>query len=71
MHSVTYCCPLLRHLVDKNLKGKHVNSMAFGDPHLISMQSIQYDREPVQNYMVRLLEEYSALDSILLPYNTG
>ena len=45
--------------------------MVFGDPHLISMQSIQYDKEAMQNYMVHLLEEYSARDSILLPYNTG
>ena len=58
-------------MVDKNLKGKHVNFVAFGDPHLISMQSIQYDKEAVRNYMLHLLEEYSARDSILLPYNTG
>ncbi len=47
-------------MVDKNLNGKYVNSVAFGDPHLISMQSIQYDKEAVRNYMLRLLEEYSA-----------
>ena len=58
-------------MVDQNLKGKHANSMAFGDPHLISMQSIQYEKDAVRNYMVRLLEEFSDRDSILLPYNTG
>ena len=58
-------------MVDKNLKGKHVNSVAFGDPHLISMQSIKYDKEAVRNYMLHLLEEFSDRDSILLPYNTG
>ena len=58
-------------MVDQNLKGKHANSVAFGDPHLISMQSIQYEKDVVRNYMVRLLEEFSDRDSILLPYNTG
>ena len=58
-------------MVDENLKGKHGNSVAFGDPHLISMQSIQYEKDVVRNYMVRLLEEFSDRDSILLPYNTG
>ena len=58
-------------MVDQNLKGKHANSVAFGDPHLISMQSIQYEKDAVQNYMVRLFEEFSDRDSILLPYNTG
>ncbi len=46
-------------MVDQNLKGKHGNSVAFGDPHLISMQSIQYEKDAVRR------------DSILLPYNTG
>ncbi len=58
-------------MVDQNLKGKHANSVAFGDPHLISMQSIQYEKDAVRNYMLRLLEEFSDRDSILLPYNTG
>ncbi len=58
-------------MVDQNLKGKHANYVAFGDPHLISMQSIQYEKDAVRNYMLRLLEEFSDQDSILLPYNTG
>ena len=58
-------------MVDENLKGKHGNSVAFGDPHLISMQSIQYEKDAMQNYLVRLLEEFSGRDSILLPYNIG
>ena len=58
-------------MVDQNLKGKHGNSVAFGDPHLISEQSIQYEKDAVRNYKVRLLEEYSGQDSILLPYNIG
>ena len=58
-------------MVDQNLKGKHDNSVAFGDPHLISMQSIQYEKDVMRNYMLHLLEEFSDQDSILLPYNTG
>ena len=58
-------------MVDQNLKGKHANCVAFGDPHLISMQSIQYEKDAVRNYMLRLLEEFFDRDSILLPYNTG
>ena len=58
-------------MMDKNLTGKHGNSVAFGGPHLISMQSIQYEKDVVRNYMLRLLEEFSNRDSILLPYNTG
>jgi len=59
MHSITYCCPLLRHMVDENLKGKHGNSVSFDDPHFISMQTIQYEKDAVWNYMVRLLKEFS------------
>ena len=63
---------MLRYMVDQNMKGKHVNSVAFGDPHLISWQSMEYDKEGrVRAYVVRLLHEYFARDSILLPYNTG
>jgi hypothetical protein len=62
---------MVRYLVDQNTKGKHVNSLAFGDPHMLSMQSINYDRNSVRDYIVHLLVEYSARDSILLPYNTG
>ena len=62
---------MVRSMVDVDLKGKHVNSLGFSDPHLMSMQSIQNDRQGVVDYVVRLLVEYSARDTILLPYNTG
>jgi hypothetical protein len=62
---------MLRHLVDENMKGKHANPLAFGDPHMLSMQTISYERDAVRDYVVRLLSEYSARDSILLPFNTG
>ncbi len=58
-------------MVDQNVKGNHGNSVAFGDPHFISMQTIQYEKDAVRNYLVHLLEEFSGRDSILLPYNTG
>ena len=55
-------------MVDQNLKGKHDNYVAFGDLHLISMQSIQYEKDAVQNYMVRLLEEFSMAKHIITSY---
>jgi len=62
---------MVRYMVDADLKGKHVNSTGFGDPHLMSTQSMQNDRQGVLDYIVRLLLEYSTRDTILLPYNTG
>ena len=58
-------------MVDQNVKGNHGNSVAFGDPHFISMQTIQYEKDVVRNYLVRLLKEFSRRDSILLSYYTG
>jgi hypothetical protein len=62
---------MLRYMVDQNMKGKHVNSVAIGDPHIISMQTMENDKEGVRDYIARLLSEYRDRDSIFLPYNTG
>ena len=62
---------MLRFMIDSNIKGKHANHVAFGDPHVLSTQSIKYDRDGVRDYIVRLLLQHSARDSVLLPFNTG
>ena len=62
---------MLRFMVDQNMKGKHVNSVAIGDPHIISMQTMESDKKWVADYIARLLSEYRDRDSIFLPYNTG
>ena len=58
-------------MVDLGMSGQLANHVAFGDPHVISSQTIVHDKEGAQDYLVRLLHEYSAQDSIQIPYNTG
>ena len=58
-------------MVDLDTSGRLLNSVAFGDPHVISAQCIRHDMDGVRDYLVRLLHEYSARDSIQIPYNTG
>ena len=58
-------------MVDLDTQGQLKNSVEFGDPHVISAQSIQHDMDGVRDYIVRLLHEYSARASIQIPYNTG
>ena len=62
---------IFRHMVDLDRQGQLKNNVAFGDPHVISSQSIDHDMDGVRDYIVRLLHEYSARASIQIPYNTG
>ena len=72
MHVISQCSSILRYLIDSRKKGQLVNSVAFGDPALLFMQTIAYEStDRVVDYIVRLLLEYSEVDSVLLPFNTG
>ena len=62
---------MLRYLIDSRKKGQLVNSVAFGDPAVLSMQTIEQGRDAVLAYVVGLLRVYSEMESILLPFNTG